>query len=143
LTQVGVDQESDTNGTAEMAELFYKESDTFSPVDTFSPRSTPISDAAVRRHFILSSFDYYITVHEMQLTSIRELAAVIKDRRRIKGWSQAALAERVGVSRDWIINLEKAKPTIELGLVFRALKALDLSLALAPEQECAKNPRTR
>ncbi len=68
----------------------------------------------------------------MQLTSIRELAAVIKDRRRIKGWSQAALAERVGVSRDWIINLEKAKPTIELGLVFRALKALDLSLALAP-----------
>ena len=101
-------------------------------VDTFSPRSTPISDAVVRRHLVLSSFDYYITVHDMQLTSIRELAAVIKDRRRIKGWSQAALAERVGVSRDWIINLEKAKPTIELGLVFRALKALDLSLALAP-----------
>lgn len=33
------------------------------------------------------------------------------------------------MSRDWIIGLEKAKPSQEIALVLRTLKALDLTLS--------------
>ena len=64
----------------------------------------------------------------MKIISARDIAALVKQERKKCGWTQAELAMRSGVSRDWIIALEKGKPTLELGLVLRAVKALKIRL---------------
>lgn len=56
------------------------------------------------------------------------LGAVIRDRRRELGLEQRALAEKVGVSRHWIIDVERGRPGAEIGLVFRALRVLGIVL---------------
>ena len=61
---------------------------------------------------------------------MRELAAVVRAERKSLGLSQALLAQRAGVGRDWIIGLEKGKSTAEIGLVLRTLRALGLDLDL-------------
>lgn len=66
------------------------------------------------------------------------LGAVIRDRRRELGLEQRALAEKVGVSRHWIIDVEKGKPGAEIGLIFRALRAVGIVLNATPA--AAKSP---
>jgi len=67
----------------------------------------------------------------MQVRSARDIAALVRQRRRQLGWSQARLAEETGTSRDWVIEFEKAKSTVELGLALRACKVLGLTLQSA------------
>jgi HTH-type transcriptional regulator / antitoxin HipB len=57
-----------------------------------------------------------------------DLGAAIRDRRRQLGLGQASLAERIGVSRQWVIAIERGRSRAELGLVLRALTALGLRL---------------
>ena len=57
-----------------------------------------------------------------------DLGAVIRDRRRQLKLDQAAFAERIGVSRPWVIAIERGHPRAALGLVLRALDALDIRL---------------
>ena len=59
-----------------------------------------------------------------------DLGAAIRERRRRLGLDQKAPAERVGVSRQWIIEAKHGKPRAEVGLVLRTLEALGLTLAL-------------
>jgi len=66
----------------------------------------------------------------MKIVSVNDLAASVRQARKRLGWTQAELAERSGVSRDWIIGLEKAKPSQEIALVLRTLKALDLNVSI-------------
>jgi len=66
----------------------------------------------------------------MKIVSVNDLTASIRQARKKLGWTQAELAERSGVSRDWIIGLEKGKPSLDLGLVLRTMKALDLQLSV-------------
>jgi HTH-type transcriptional regulator/antitoxin HipB len=66
----------------------------------------------------------------MNIINVNDLASLIKQERKTRGWTQAELAERSGVSRDWIIALEQAKPSVELALVLRTLKALNLPLSI-------------
>ncbi len=47
----------------------------------------------------------------------------------ISGWIRA-LAKRVGVSRQWLIEAERGKPRAEVGLVLRMLDALGVRLAV-------------
>jgi HTH-type transcriptional regulator / antitoxin HipB len=68
----------------------------------------------------------------MKPKSARDIAALARRRRGEKGWSQARLAQAVGVGREWIIDFEKGKSTVEWGLVLRTLKELNLQLDLSP-----------
>lgn len=68
----------------------------------------------------------------MFITTPRDIGAAIKDRRRLLGLDQAELAKRVGVSRQWLIQVENGKAGAAIGLVLRLLKALDLSISLSP-----------
>ena len=70
----------------------------------------------------------------MNIISVKEIAYLVKEERQNKGWTQAELAKRAAVSRDWLIGLEKAKPSVELSLVLRTLKALGLKLTAAPSK---------
>jgi HTH-type transcriptional regulator / antitoxin HipB len=70
------------------------------------------------------------------------LGAVIRDRRRELGLEQRVLAEKVGVSRHWVIDVEKGKPGSEIGLVFRALRVLGIVLNSAPAATQSKAEST-
>ena len=59
-----------------------------------------------------------------------DLGAAIRDRRRALDLSQRELAERVGVSRQWIVEIEGGKSRAQLGLVLRTLEALGVNLAV-------------
>jgi HTH-type transcriptional regulator/antitoxin HipB len=67
---------------------------------------------------------------DMILRSPHDLGALIRDRRRRLGLDQRTLAERAGVSRQWIIEIERGKPRAEVGLVLRTLAALGLRLSV-------------
>ena len=57
-----------------------------------------------------------------------ELGATLRDRRRRLRLGQQDLAAKMGVSRRWVIEAEKGKPGTEIGLIFRALAALGITL---------------
>lgn len=57
-----------------------------------------------------------------------DLGNVILQRRKALGWDQARLAHEAGVSRQWIIEIEKGKPRAELQLVLRTLNVLGMEL---------------
>ena len=57
-----------------------------------------------------------------------DLGAVIRDRRKQLKLDQAAFAKRIGVSRPWVIEIERGHPRAALGLVLRAMDALDIRL---------------
>jgi len=62
----------------------------------------------------------------MEVRSVRDLGAAIKGARQHRGFTQAQLAARAGVTRQWIIAVEKGKSTAEVGGVLRTLAALGL-----------------
>jgi HTH-type transcriptional regulator/antitoxin HipB len=64
------------------------------------------------------------------ITSIRDVAVAVRGRRLSLGLSQADVAKRARVSRQWIGEIESGKPTAELQLVIRLLDALGLCLSL-------------
>jgi HTH-type transcriptional regulator/antitoxin HipB len=41
---------------------------------------------------------------------------------------QAELARRIGVSRQWLVEIEKGKPRAAIGLLLRALRELELDI---------------
>lgn len=49
-----------------------------------------------------------------------------------------ALGLTLGVSRLWIIEIEKGKPRAEIGLIMRTLLALDLELDVSTEPAPAR-----
>ena len=59
-----------------------------------------------------------------------ELGLRARERRRELGLSQAELGQRIGVGRQWIVAMESGKSRAELGLVLRAISALELSLRI-------------
>lgn len=67
-----------------------------------------------------------------------ELGAVLRDRRKKLNLDQSTLAKRIGVSRQWVIEVEHGHPRAELGLILRALDALDIRLDASTEQISAR-----
>ena len=66
----------------------------------------------------------------MKVKATTEIAAIARERRRRLGLSQAQLAKAAGVGRDWVVQFEKGKATIEWGLVMRVLRELQLAINL-------------
>lgn len=76
----------------------------------------------------------------MMVRTAVELGALIRDQRRKSKVSQADLARRVNVSRQWIVAVEKGKPGAELGLVLKTLSALGLQLHINTPEKAAPAP---
>jgi len=64
----------------------------------------------------------------MKVRTARDVGAAIRDARKRRGWDQQKLAQEVGVSRQWIIDVEKGKPRAGLELVLRTLHAVGAPL---------------
>jgi HTH-type transcriptional regulator / antitoxin HipB len=62
----------------------------------------------------------------MIVRSARDLGAAVRDARLRQGWTQAELADRIEVSRQWVISLERGKASAELGTALRAVAALGM-----------------
>ena len=60
------------------------------------------------------------------ISTPQDIGQTIRSRRKQLGWDQAKLGDHVGVSRQWIINIEQGKPRAEIGLILRTLHVLDL-----------------
>ncbi len=67
--------------------------------------------------------------------TLKQIATAVRGRRQDLGLSQAALAQRAGVSRKWVYEFEAGKPTAELGLVLRIFDALGMDMVLAERDE--------
>lgn len=74
----------------------------------------------------------------------QDLGNTIRSRRKELGWDQANLAKQIGVTRQWVIDIEKGKPRAELALALRALNVLGLTLNadIRAEKESAVKPKT-
>ncbi len=68
-----------------------------------------------------------------------DLGAIIRERRRELGLGQAQLAGRIGVSRQWVIGVERGRARAELGLVLRALDSLGVCLNASAEAGQARS----
>ena len=61
-----------------------------------------------------------------------DLGALIRERRVKLGLDQRSLAQKVGASRKWLIEVENGKPRAEIGLILRTLNALGIELDASP-----------
>ena len=66
----------------------------------------------------------------MIIRSVKDLGALIRDRRKELGLSQEELAAQVGVRRLWVGQFEAGKATAHVGLVMRTLRVLNLELRI-------------
>ncbi|WP_165974597.1 helix-turn-helix domain-containing protein [Nonomuraea deserti] len=66
-----------------------------------------------------------------------DLGRLVRWRRRALARTQQALADQVGVSRQWIVRLEAGRSTLEVGLVMRTLRALGLTIEISDPAEPA------
>jgi len=64
----------------------------------------------------------------MRIRTPTDLGALIRDHRNRLGLDQKSLAEKVGVSRQWIVEVEQGKPRAEIGLLLRTISALGIVL---------------
>jgi HTH-type transcriptional regulator/antitoxin HipB len=75
----------------------------------------------------------YIPAMAMFRTA-EDVGNIIRQRRKALGWDQARLASECGVSRQWVVDIEKGKPRAELQLVLRVMNVLGLKLAAVDQQ---------
>jgi len=72
----------------------------------------------------------FVIVRIMNIFSINDLASLAKARRKELGLTQADLASKIGVKPLWISQFENGKATVQVGLVLRALKVLNLPISI-------------
>lgn len=75
----------------------------------------------------------------MNVRTPQDLGLLIRGRRRESGLSQQELARRLGVSRQWVVAVEKGRRGAEIGLVLGALNLL--GVPLRAESEPTSKPR--
>ncbi len=75
----------------------------------------------------------------MNIPSVKDLGALVRDRRHKLRMTQQALAEKVGVSRAWLVALEQGKPSAQIDLVLRTIRELGLSLRIEAENPAARS----
>ncbi len=78
----------------------------------------------------------------MLLRTPTDLGAVIRDRRKQLGLGQAELAPRIGVSRQWVIGIERGRARAELALVLRTLDELGIRLETRIEDKALSRRST-
>ena len=76
----------------------------------------------------------------IRIRSCVDFGAVVRDQREQQGLTQAGLARRAGVSRQWLSAFENGKPSVEAGKVLVVLSVLGLSVGVAKRPE--RKPRT-
>lgn len=66
----------------------------------------------------------------IQARKLRDVVAVVKAEREAQGLRQEDLAERLGLSRDWVIDMESGKGNRFADRLFRVLGTLAITVTL-------------
>lgn len=66
----------------------------------------------------------------MRVINPKELGLYVRSSRLKLGLTQAELAHNAGTTQAWVSELESGKPRAEIGLVFRLLRTLDVTVDL-------------
>ena len=74
----------------------------------------------------------FLSLYVAEINSILDLSSLVRGRRHALGLSQAELAARANISRQWISAFESGRPGSELRLILRLLEALGLRLSVDP-----------
>jgi HTH-type transcriptional regulator/antitoxin HipB len=70
----------------------------------------------------------------MRINSAKDIGLLIRDRRRSLDQTQQELADRAGVGRPWLSEVERGKRRAELSLVLRVLRELGILLDASVEK---------
>ena len=70
----------------------------------------------------------------MRVRTPKDVAVVVREARLTQHMSQEVLAERMSVSRAWVIKLEQGRERLELGLVLKAMDAVGLVMNVSFER---------
>lgn len=62
-----------------------------------------------------------------------DIGAQIRSGRQANAWSQQDLADKMGVSRQWVVSAEKGSPTAQVRLVIEALRCVGYVCNMVPE----------
>lgn len=77
----------------------------------------------------------YADIVDRRFVDLVSLGAAVRDVRQARGLTQAELASRARVSRQFVISLERgAGPRAELGKVLSVLRALGLAMNLRDDE---------
>jgi transcriptional regulator with XRE-family HTH domain len=64
------------------------------------------------------------------MLTMREAAAVVRELRYERGWTQSELAARAKVSRSFVADVETGKATVEAAKLFDVFQAFGFDVAL-------------
>lgn len=64
----------------------------------------------------------------LSITHPFDVALAVRGRRKQLKLRQSEVARAAGVGREWLVELEHGKPTVELGRVLRTLEVLGIEL---------------
>lgn len=70
----------------------------------------------------------------MQLHTVRDVGAAAREARVRLKLTQAEVALRAGVSREWLVRLEQGHPRLEMQLVLDTLAVLGLALTVGESE---------
>jgi HTH-type transcriptional regulator/antitoxin HipB len=79
----------------------------------------------------------------MKIRTPQDIGAIIRERRLSAGLDQAELAQRAGVGRQWLVEVERGKARAEIGLILRTLNALGVDLDIDTDKRTdSRGPNT-
>lgn len=64
----------------------------------------------------------------MRIRTVRDIGILIREARKRRGLSQAALAKLINTTQTWVSWIENGKPTAEIGSVLLALTTLGVEM---------------
>ena len=70
----------------------------------------------------------------MIIANAHQLGALLRQTRKDRGMTQAALAAAAGVSRQWVIAAEAGSPAAQLDLTLDVLRAAGLVVDVVPDE---------
>ncbi|MDO5502951.1 MAG: helix-turn-helix transcriptional regulator [Actinomycetia bacterium] len=70
----------------------------------------------------------------MHVRTVTDLGAAVRAERRRQGMTQAELAAKMHVGRDWVVRFESGRPRLEAQKVLDALAAVGLGLDVSPRE---------
>ena len=85
---------------------------------------TYIDTRDIRSYIIALNIGTYI----MRIRTARDIGLLLKEARRRRGLSQAALAKMINTTQTWVSWVENGKPGAEIGNVLLALTTLGVEM---------------
>lgn len=73
----------------------------------------------------------------MRVRTMADLGALVRESRELSGLTQAELARRAGVSREWLLKVEGGRTPAEMPRVLDLLDELGMVVDVRTQEECS------